>query len=79
VTDVPGKVEDVSAFTNESLHESDIAGIAFDDFDVVFDRIEIEVVGSARRVQIVDDHNVCSQSYKLNCDVTSDEAETAGD
>jgi len=79
MTDVSCKVENVCALANESLHECDVARVTFNDFQVIFNRIEIEVVGSARCVEVVDDYNIRSESYELNCDVASDEAEAAGD
>ena len=64
-----GKVEHVRAAADQPAHQVEIAGVAFDDFDVVFYRFEVEVVCSACRIEIVDDGDGRAESVQavLRC------------
>ena len=73
------EIEYVRAAADQPAHEVKIAGIALDDFDVVFYRFEVEGVCTACRIEVVEHGDGRTNSYKVYRDVASDEAETAGD
>ena len=76
---MPCEVEHMRAAADQPAHELKIARIALDDFEVVFYRVEVEGICSACRIEVVDDGDGPTNSYKLYRDVAPEEAETPGE
>src|SRR5262249_44042025 len=79
MADVSGQVEYVSFAANELEHEREIRAIALDDFDVVLDRVDVEVVRTAGRMKGIQNRDRCAELHETDGEITSDEAEAACD
>src|SRR5688572_6973269 len=79
VADTAGKVKHMSTVTHQPAHEGQVARVAFNNFDIFPDRFDVEGIGAARWIEVVDDGDSRAELHELDRDVASNEAESAGD
>jgi hypothetical protein len=75
---VAGQIEDAMGFLDEPSHQLEIATVAFNHLDILSDRIDVEVVRSAMRVERIDDDNRSAQVNEPDSQIAADKAQPSG-
>jgi len=79
VADMTGEVEDELFPANQPPYQIKVATISFDHFDIVLDRLDIKVVAPTGWMHRIEKSYRGAGFDEANCEIASNEAETAGD
>jgi hypothetical protein len=79
MTDMAGEVEDELFPLHQLPHQIEVATIAFDNFNILLDRSDIEIVAPTGWMHRIEKSYGGTGSDEANSEIASDEAETAGD
>src|SRR5262245_2692813 len=76
---MPNKIKDIRLVSNEPAHQFEVAAVSLDDFDIISNRLDVEVIGSACGFHRIDDGHGGAHLSETDCEVASDKSQSARD
>ena len=76
---VSGEIKDMTFPANQPANKGEVRAVAFDHGSILTNRIDVEIVGAAGRIEGIENGDGSSGFNQPNRKIASDEAEASGD